>query len=364
MVTSIKRKEGIIMHAKTILKKLLVLVTVTSLALSVCACSSSQTETDTTGAASTDGNASSVPDEIRIGYWASPNSELLVKELGSLEEKYPDTKVTWMEFTSGADILTAMQGGSIDLATIGTPPGTTGIANDYPFHIYYLEDITGESEGLIVRNDSGIDSLQDLEGKTIATSFSTTSHFSLLKALEFAGVDSSKINLMDMDASNIYAAWERGDIDGAYIWESVKTQLLEDDGKEIISSKDVAEEGAMTGEFGIVHDDFYAKYPNVVSDYIDLLDEATDLFNNDTENAAEIMSQGLGLTEEETLKAMNGITEVSKDEQLSYFGTEDSPGSFTQILKDTADFLYEEGKLTESPDIQVFQNAILTELYQ
>lgn len=342
-----------------ILKKLLGTGAALILALSVAGCASGGADTDK----SSEGGASA-PEEIRIGYWASPNSELLVKELGSLEKAYPDTKVNWVEFTSGADILTAIQAGSIDLATIGTPPGTTGIVNGYPFKVYYLEDITGENEGLIVKEDSGIDSLKDLEGKTIATSFSTTSHYSLLKALEFAGVDAKKVNLLDMDASNIYAAWERGDIDGSYIWESVKTQLLENGGKEIISSSEVAEQGAVTGEFGIVHNDFYEKYPEVLSTYIDLLDEATELFNNDTEHAAEIMSNGLGLTEEEALKAMNGITEVSKAEQAEYFGSKENPGKFTEILKSTSDFLQEQGRFSESPDIDVFQDAILWELYQ
>ena len=314
--------------------------------------------------AQTEGEESGIPEEIRIGYWASPNSELLVKQTGTLEKAYPDTKVSWVEFSSGADILTAIQAGSIDLSTIGTHPGTTGIVNEYPFYVYYLEDIIGESEGLIVREDSGIETLADLEGRTIATSFSTTSHFSFLKALEQAGIDSKSINIMDMDASNIYAAWDRGDIDGAYIWESVKSQILNDGGKEIISSAEVADQGAVTGEFGIVHKDFYAKYPDVIRTYVDLLDEATDLFNNDSENAAAILSTGLGLTEEEALKAMSGIREITKEEQTEYFGTPEAPGQLPQILKDTASFLYSQGKLTADPEISVFQDAILTEIYQ
>ena len=340
-------------------KKTAALALTLALGLTLAACGSGS-ET-TAAAAETTGDA--LPSAIRIGYWESPNAELLVKETGSLEALYPDIDVSWIEFTSGADILTAIQAGSIDFSTIGSPPGTTGIVNDYPFKIYYIEDIIGESEGLIVKEDSGIDSLQDLAGKTIATSFSTTSHYSFLSALQQADIDPGTINIMDMDASNIYAAWERGDIDGAYIWESVKTQLWDNGGKEIISSAQVAEGGAPTCEFAIVHNDFSAKYPNVVKDYIDLLDEATALFNDNPEESAKLMSQGLGLTEEETLKAMGEIIELSKEDQAEYLGTSSTPGSVTEILKNTADFLYSQGKLTESPDASKFQSAALTELY-
>lgn len=358
---------------KSTLNKLLALVLSLCVVLSLSACGSSDSNNASgTGntATSADGNATAetenteeLPSEIRIGYWASPNSELLVKETGALEALYPDITVNWIEFTSGADILTAIQAGSIDFSTIGSPPGTTGIVNEYPFSVYYVEDIIGESEGLIVKEDSGIDSLEDLAGKTIATSFSTTSHYSFLQALNNAGVDASAITIMDMDASNIYAAWERGDIDGAYIWESVKTQLTVNGGKQIISSAEVAEDGTPTCEFGIVHNDFAAKYPNVVKSYIDLLDAATDEFNNNTEEAAAQLSNGLGLTQEETLKAMSGIIELTKEDQATYLGNSETPGSLISILKSTSDFLYEQGKLTSSPDEETFQNAILTSLY-
>ena len=78
------------------------------------------------------------PKKITLGYWESPNGELLTKEKGSLEAAFPDTDVEWVEFQSGTDILTAMQSGSIDFATIGTPPAALGLAKGYPFKIFYL----------------------------------------------------------------------------------------------------------------------------------------------------------------------------------------------------------------------------------
>lgn len=343
-------------NLKKIFKRLSAIALASVMAVSLTACGSSGS---TAGGSSEAGD--SVPDEIRIGYWATPNAELLVKETGALEKLYPDTTVTWMEFTSGADILTAMQAGSIDFSTIGTPPGTTGIANGYPFKVYYLEDIIGEMEGLIVREDSGINSLEDVKGKTIATSFSTTSHFSLLNALNNAGIDAADVTIMDMDASNIYAAWDRGDIDGAYIWESVKSQILNDGGKEIISSAEVAEQGAPTCEFAIVHNDFYEKYPEVVKAYAGLLDQAAQQYNDEPEEAAKLMSNGLGLTEEEILQAMGGIIELTEAEQAEYLGKN---GEFVDIIQKTADFLYQQGNLPSEVDSETIQNAILSEIHE
>ena len=72
------------------------------------------------------------------GNFTKVKAKLLTKEKGSLEAAFPDTDVEWVEFQSGTDILTAMQSGSIDFATIGTPPAALGLAKGYPFKIFYL----------------------------------------------------------------------------------------------------------------------------------------------------------------------------------------------------------------------------------
>lgn len=338
---------------KPVLKKLTAVVAASAIAVSLAACAGSSKSAEPA-------TKDAVPDEIHIAYWESPNAELLLKESGKLAEAYPDTKIVWTEFTSGPDIITAMQAGSIDLATIGTPPVATAIANDYPISVYYVEDIIGELEGLIVKEDQDINSLEDLKGKTIATSFGTTDHFSLLNALSNAGVDIADITLMDMDGSNIYAAWDRGDIDGAYIWESIKSKILNDGGKELISSAEVAEQGAATLDIAIVHNDFYAKYPDFVKTYAGLVDEAAQQFNNDPEGSAKLMSQGLGLTEDETLFAMSGVIELPESEQAEWFA---SDGRLTSTLEKTWDFLYDQGYLTSEADKDAIQNAILSDLH-
>lgn len=315
-----------------------------------------------TACSRTDGGAadSALPKKITMGYWESPNGELLAKETGVLEAAFPDSQIEWVEFQAGSDILTAMQSGSIDFATIGTPPATLGIANNYPFKVFYLHDVIGESEGLIVQKDSGISSIPEIVGKTIAVPFGTTSHFAFQNVLKYYGIETTDFTLLDMTASDLYAAWQRGDIDGAYIWESVKSQLIANDGVELISSAEAAELGGLTAEVGIVHNDFYSKYPNIVKTYIDILDESVKQYREDQAGSAKLMAGGLGLSEEETLTAMNEIIVKDKSEQKIYFG---EGGELEKTLKDTADFLYEQGGLTSEIEVNVVRDALLNELY-
>lgn len=308
---------------------------------------------------------SAFPKEIRIGYQVSPNGELLAKALGLAEKKFPDTKINWIKFDSGRDVNVAIAAGSIDFGLVGTPPGASGMAQGLPYQIYYIHDVIGESEALVVKNNSGIHSLQDLKGKMIATTFGSTSHFSLLSALKQENIKATDVKIIDMQAPDLLAAWQRGDIDGGYTWQPVQSKLLAAGGKIIINSKQVADKGALTGEFGIVHNDFISKYPEAVKSYISVLDEATRYYREHPKESSEALSKELGLSPEESLKAMNEIIVLDASQQTNakYMGTKDQPGEFAKLLKETADFLVEQKTIKAAPDVSEFQNKIRSDLY-
>lgn len=312
----------------------------------------------------TEATGAGLPNEIRIGYFQSPNGELLAKGEKLLEKKFPDVEIKYVQFDVGRDVNTAIASGSIDIATIGTPPGTTGIVNNLPYKIYYLHDIIGASEALVIKETSGINSVADLKGKKIATPFGSTSHFSLLSVLKQNNISESDVTILDMSAPDIIAAWTRGDIDGTYIWQPAQSQLISEGGKVITTSEEVAAKGAITGEFGIVSNDFASKYPEVVKAYIDILDEATKLYRTQTDAVVKTLSAELGVSVEATKEVMNQITVLDKEQQLQYIGTVDNEGTLPQLLKDTSDFLLSQKVVTSSPDIEFFKNSVRNDLYK
>lgn len=311
-------------------------------------------------------SASNAPKEIRLGYQVSPNGELLAKALGLLEEKYPHVKINWIKFDSGRDVNNAMASGSIDFGLVGTPPGSIGIANGLPYKVYYLHDIIGESEALVVKKDSGIKSLKDLKGKKIATTFSSTSHYSLLGALKEEKIDPQKdnITLLDMQPPDIYAAWKRNDIDGAYIWQPMQTKLINAGGNIIVTSKDLAKKGIVTGEFGIVNKDFASKYPEIVKGYISVLDKAVHYYRNKPKEASQVLSKELGLSPAESLKTMKQIIWLDASQQKDFFGERQKPGKLAKILKDTGDFMAKQKNISSSPSLATYQQALFSDLYK
>ena len=66
--------------------------------------------------------AESSPEALRIGYQKGSISMVLAKSHQLLETRYPQTKISWVEFPAGPQMLEALNVGSIDLGSTGDIP--------------------------------------------------------------------------------------------------------------------------------------------------------------------------------------------------------------------------------------------------
>lgn len=293
---------------------------------------------------------------INIGTMDLVNGDLIARK----EKIYEDTlgvNVNIVKFSSGKDVNTALASGSIDVSELGTSPTALGIASGLQYTVVGIGDIIGSAESLVVKKDSGIQSINDLKGKKIATPFASTAHYSLLNALSLSGVNASDVNLLDMEADDIWAAWQRGDIDGAYIWYPVQDELLKDGGVAITGSDKLAQQGIVTGDLLVARNDFAKDHPELVTKFLQALLKANDIYFSQPETAYADIASVLGISQEDAKSQSAQFTWLNADQQLSkeYLGSD-----MAKTLKDTADFLVEQKSISSAPDFQTFQNAIDT----
>jgi len=307
-----------------------------------------------------DETAADLPKEINIGYLRVPNDEKLAKTEALFDEYFADKGIetNFLVFDSGVEANQAFASGSIDFASMGNTNGVIALSRGLDVELIWLHEILGEIEALAVRKDSGIEKVEDLAGMTVATTFASTSHYSLLQVLNEAGI-ADQVQLLDMQTMDIVAAWERGDIDAAYTWQPSLGRLLED-GNMLISSEQTAEMGHKTANVLLARKGFTEQYPDLTVDFIAALAEGGNIYRQDPKQAAEIVAEPLGITAEDALAQMQGSIWLTPEEEVSaeYMGTSETAGSFSKVMKETSDFLLGQGSITESPSQEQFDAFI------
>ncbi len=294
---------------------------------------------------------------VRVGYVDLVNAQIIAKVL-DLTQKALGAPVTWLKFGSGGDLNRAVAAGQIDFGGVGNPPATIGIGRGLPYEGIFVLDELGPVESLVAR--SGINSIKDLKGKTIATPFGSTSHYELIAALAEAGVSPADAKILDLDPPDIFAAWSRKDIDAGYIWEPVLGKIVDSGGKILMDSGTMAQRGYPTWDVGVVMKDFAAKHPDVVVKYLKAECEAIDYWNQHAKDAAGLIAKELNLTLDETEKEMKGTNMIPCGKQLTadYLGTPAQKGKFAQTLVATADFLKSQNRLPEVKAASVYADFI------
>ena len=294
-------------------------------------------------------------EEIKIGTMDLVNGDLVARAEKYYEEEL-GVKVQIVNFDSGKDVNTALAAGSIDVSELGSNPTALGISNDLKYDVVYIGDIIGSAESLAVRNGINIKSLKDLKGKKVATPFASTAHYSLLNALKQEGVKESDVNLLDMEPDDINAAWKRGDIDAAYVWYPVLNNLLKD-GKIITGSDKLGEKGIITADLVVARQDFAKANPELVTKYIKVLNKANELDQTDKDKVINDISDVLKISKDDAKFQRNGFEWILGEDQLKkeYLG-----GHISEVLKNTADFLAEQGSIKKAPDLKTFQEHVNT----
>ncbi|MBQ8766397.1 MAG: aliphatic sulfonate ABC transporter substrate-binding protein [Clostridia bacterium] len=294
--------------------------------------------------------------KILVGVQEIPSADYLARTAGYIDEAFSALgyEVEFLTFSSGAKLNTALASGEIDFGYIGSCPVANAIASGIDIQAIYIHGIVGASESLVASEASGVNAVADLKGKVIATPFASTAHYSLLNALKANGIAEADVELLDMQPADIYAAWQRGDIDAAYVWEPTLSELTANGGKIILDSADVADLGYMTCEIEVVRTEFADEHPDLVKAYASALEKATQLYISNPEDAAEIVAKALEVSVEDAALQMSGyVWDTGEVQNTKYF----SNGVLAQTLYDTASFLVEQGSVVSLPEKSVFDDA-------
>ncbi|QQR38498.1 taurine ABC transporter substrate-binding protein [Devosia rhizoryzae] len=299
--------------------------------------------------------------DLRIG-WQPIVEPSRVPQADGTYEQATGATVTWNRFEGGADVVAAIASGSIDIGYVGSSPLTVAVSQQLPIETIFVVGNIAEAEALAVK---GVTTPEELAGKKIATPFVSTAHYSLLTALKHWGVDAGSVEILNLRPPEIAAAWERGDIDGAYVWDPVLTQIKSTGGTVLADSADVAEWGGPTFDAWIVRKEYAEANPDVVEAFVKVTGDAyaayladPEAWNAESAEAGKIAELS-GANAADVPLLLKGYVFPSLEQQASadFLG-----GGTTEAIAATAAFLVEQGRISAAlPD---YSGAVTTKFVE
>jgi len=260
--------------------------------------------------------------------------------------KASGAKVDWRKFDSGSSVVRALASGDVQIGNIGSSPLAVAASQQVPIEVFLLASQLGNSEALVVKK--GIKDPKDLIGKRIAVPFISTTHYSLLAALKHWGIKPGQVQIVNLQPPAIIAAWQRGDIDGAYVWAPAVNEL-EKDGKVLTDSAQVGKWGSPTLDVWVVRKDFAQQHPDVVTAFArSALNAQKAYLDNpeqwlkDGDNLSKL-SRLSGVPEQQVPGLVQGNTYLTAQQQVEQLGK-----PVDQAIIDTAKFLKEQGKVPQA----------------
>lgn len=232
------------------------------------------------------------PAQLRIAYQKGSVGLVLAKSHQLLEKRFPDTKITWVEFPAGPQILEALNVGSIDLGGTGDLPPLFAQAAGADLLYIGSEPPKPKAEVILVNSNSPIKTVADLKGHKVAFQKGSSSHNLLLRALQQAGLKFTDIQPVYLTPADARAAFQQHDVDAWAIWDPYYSAAQVQGDVRVLTDGSTLHQ---TGSFYLAPKKYTEANPQFISAVLDVLTQANALTKTDRAQSITLLSQSMGL---------------------------------------------------------------------
>lgn len=245
---------------------------------------------------------------VTIGYLPSDHdAALFIADAQDMYQKEGiNTKL--VQFNNGGDLMTAMASGEVDVGYVGITPVLSSIEKGVPVKV--ISGVQIEGSGIVVSNSSGITSVQDLEGKSIATPGEGSIQYMLLKYyLNQNNIDIKDLKVSAMKVPSMNDALKSNQIDGMLTYEPFVTTAVENGNTELVDSSEI-----IPGHPCCVvaaSDDFLKEHPDEAKKIVEIHDNATKYVQENPDDSVSQLPKDIVANPDIEKKSLSGINFVS-----------------------------------------------------
>lgn len=161
--------------------------------------------------------------------------------------------------------------------------------------VYVASELSApQAEGILVKEDSPIQTVTDLKGKKVAFGKGSSAHYLMLTALEKAGLKLRDIKPVFLQPSDARGAFERGSVDAWAIWDPYLADAENHGARVIADARGLPRQY----DFIVGRRDYFQKYSSLQETIIKELRKVHEEIQKDKKHAAEKFSQNTGISQE------------------------------------------------------------------
>ena len=234
------------------------------------------------------------PPQFRVAIQKGSVGLILAKNHHLLENRFPHTKITWVEFPAGPQILEALNVGSIDFGGTGDlPPLFAQAAGADLLYVGY-QPPQPKAEVILVPENSPIKTVADLKGHTVAFQKGSSSNNFVLRALQQANLKFTDIKPINLAPSDALAAFQQHDVDAWAIWDPYYSAAFNQGGVRVLIDGTTLNQ---TGSFYLAPKKFTEANPQFISDVLKVLTKANALVKTEPQQSIQLLAKSTGLPE-------------------------------------------------------------------
>lgn len=285
---------------------------------------------------------------LRVGFNTWPGYEFiyLAKVKGYFEEE--DVQVKLVELNSLSDVRRAFERGQIDIMASTMVEVLVAAENsNRSLKIIAVADSSNGGDMLLAAKP--ISQVSQLKGKKLGLEGATVDVLAAGAALRSAGLTFEDVQVVPKSQDDLVADLKAGKIDAIETYPPYAIDLL------------------ATGKFNKIFDS--SKIPGEIIDTISIdknvlnsqraqirsflkaYFRAFDYFKMEPQKSSAIMGKREGISGDEFLEAINGMTVFGLDDQLPFLLANEKGG---KVLQQSAEFLTDTGWLREPVDVSQF----------
>ena len=252
--------------------------------------------------------AEGLPETITVDYAYYNPVALLIKEKGWIEEEFAgeDTEIRWVLSLGSNKALEYLNGGSVDFGSTAGAAAVVGKANGIPIKSVYIYS-KPEWTALVTRPDTGIETVADLAGRTVAVTRGTDPHIFLLRALDEAGLTEDDIDVVLLQHPDGYAALEKGQVDA---WAGLDPHMAK---AELEAGHELFYRNPDLNTYGVlnVREDFAAEHPDVIQRVLQIYERGRKYALENPGELRDVLVEAVNLSNEVAERQLTERTDLS-----------------------------------------------------